>query len=744
MTWRETVVLSAVVNSGLGMGDGSLVCPKCATVLDRGGSELRCSGCEAIYPVKDGIPIFTERDEYWCNVDRETMHRVIADAVSSKDWLSAVERHIAYCAPHIVPFYRADAQFLLPIDSESRVLDAGSMWGGITVPLAQYCKEVYAVDKTWETLRFLDVRAEQLCLKNITPIVSGIHRLPFPDDHFDCIVLNGVLEWLGTEQDMVLEKHWDAKQAGYHRHEKTPGQMQLEGLRELHRVLKQDGAIYVASENRIGLQYYFGYPDDHVNVRFAGVLPRSFANFLTKKIRNTEYRTYTYSPKRLFELVQRAGFKNGKLYSAYPHYNTLSRLTPFSLFDRLGRLPREGDVPFSVSGRAKVYAFSQVWKLLPRALGKQVSPSLSLIATKDAVALKPARLLAMLAKAGLLEEGASEKNEVAVVNSRFGNGNPTNYLVYDRANAKPRYFCKIARQREDQTLQEEWEMMAYARRRMEGSARESSIPRSVYAGIVDGVPIQVTEFIEGRRAGNRTIDALRHIDRFTAESPPALRWGADRIKGFARDCWLRSIDSAVLEAVDWLADFQAATKIRVLDLGRDGPEWLERQWALIEANGIDVSGFENSRTALSERLRSLRGHEVPVCMQHGDFDVCNLYAARDRLVILDFEHAVKEGLATFDLANLIFNPLLLEWQDGRRKLTIPDYAASTSWAPYFRSWVRRYAERSGMSPEALSLLPVLGVIEQNAKRYPSHRNPSDYPMFGSDSLRDMHDWHLDL
>lgn len=721
-----------------------LVCLKCGAALTLRGSQMACGGCGAVYRVRDGIPIFTETDEYWCNVDRETMHRVIADAVSSEDWQGAVERHIAYCAPHIVPFYRADAQFLLPIDSGSRVLDAGSMWGGITVPLAQYCKEVYAVDKTWETLRFLAVRAQQLGLSNITPIVSGIHRLPFPDDHFDCIILNGVLEWLATEQDLVLEKHWDAKRARRHGYGKSPEQMQLEGLRELHRVLKRDGAIYIASENRIGLQYFFGYPDDHVNIRFASLLPRSLANFVTKRLRNSEYRTYTYSPKRLVRLVERAGFENNKLYSAYPHYNTLARLTPFSVFEMLGALPREGDVPFSTLGRAKVYAFSQIWKLLPRALGKHLSPSLSLIATKGAAAPRPARLFAMLLEAGLLEDGALGEHELAVVNSRFGTGNPTNYLVYDRAAARPRYFCKIARQKKDRTLQVESAMTALARRHMEGSARESSIPRNLFAGEVDGVSILVTEFVEGRRAGNRTMDALRRIDRFTEGRPPALRWCADRIKGFARNRWLDSIDGAVRDALDWLADFQAATQVGVFDLGRDGPEWLDGKWDLIAANGIDISGFESSRAALSERLRALKGCVIPICMQHGDFDVCNLYMARDRLVILDFEHAVEEGLATFDLANFIFSPLLLEWRDGRGDIAVSDYAAATRWASYYRSWLRRYAERSGMPLEVLEVLPALGVIEQNTKRYPSNRNPSDYPMYGRESLRSMHDWRLDL
>ena len=59
--------------------------------------------------------------------------------------------------------------------------------------------------------------------------------------------------------------------------------MQLNGLKELHRVLKDDGSIYIAIENRIGLQYLAGYPDDHVNIRFVSFLPRWLCRFFHKE-----------------------------------------------------------------------------------------------------------------------------------------------------------------------------------------------------------------------------------------------------------------------------------------------------------------------------------------------------------------------------------------------------------------------------------------------------------------------------
>ena len=239
----------------------SYVCLSCSAALMNHDDALICQGCQITYKIREGIPVFTQKDEYWCNVDRTKMQALIKDAEASGDWLAASQKHIPHYMRAYEKFYRADAQFIFPINSQSRVLDAGSMWGGLTVPVAQYCREVYAVDKTWETLRFMQVRALQMGIYNIIPTVASIHHLPFPDGYFDHIILNGVLEWLALDQDIVLDQHWDGRRKeGIHKHQLSPRAMQLAGLRELRRVLKQEGSIYIAIENRIGIQYFFWSP----------------------------------------------------------------------------------------------------------------------------------------------------------------------------------------------------------------------------------------------------------------------------------------------------------------------------------------------------------------------------------------------------------------------------------------------------------------------------------------------------
>ncbi len=58
-------------------------------------------------------------------------------------------------------------------------------------------------------------------------------RLPFPDASVDIVLLNGVLEWMGAAVINV-----------------SPARIQLEALKEIRRVLKPEGVIYIGIENR--------------------------------------------------------------------------------------------------------------------------------------------------------------------------------------------------------------------------------------------------------------------------------------------------------------------------------------------------------------------------------------------------------------------------------------------------------------------------------------------------------------
>ena len=549
---------------------------------------------------------------------------------------------------------------------------------------------------------------------------------------------------MGVDEEVVLERQWGGRWRGPRVYASTPEEMQLGALRELWRVVKPGGTLFLAIENRIGLQYFLGHPEDHVNVRFASIMTRRLASVLTRLVRNTDYRTYTYSPSRLASLVEQGNFRQVKLYSVYPHYNAIARMTPFALFDALGSTPLEGDAPYDLVPRIKVFALSQVWKLIPRRARKHLSPSLALVAAKGRDPLPAPRLLAALCETRLIEASLVADHDIVLTNNRFGDGHPVCCIVYQRGRSTPRYFCKVARRENEEALIQEAEHLAYAEARLGASALQDSIPSVCYAGQVDGITLQVTRYIDGQRVGNGVLDALRRIDRVTSPRGRTVRWFSDRLKAAARKRWLARVDEIIMNAINWLTDFQALTRTGSLRIADEGPAWLDHQVERIAANGVGMLGLEDGLRRLAGELGSCEDTELALCMQHGDFDVCNLFTTSDRLVVLDFEHAEREGLATFDLANLVFNPLLQEWRDNSRGLSIPDYASSTGWNDHLRRWVSHYGARCGLPKAAVALLPALGVVEQNGKRYGANREPHDYPMYGQQPLQQMLDWRLDL
>ena len=130
--------------------------------------------------MKSGVPVFVPESGYWSNVDQQLMQEAISETECGTNWRTVVDEKLEKYERHITPLFRGDIQYILPDLSEKRVLDAGSMWGGITVPLASRCKEIYAIDKTWESLKFLQLRARQDSIRNIKVAEASVHALLFP------------------------------------------------------------------------------------------------------------------------------------------------------------------------------------------------------------------------------------------------------------------------------------------------------------------------------------------------------------------------------------------------------------------------------------------------------------------------------------------------------------------------------------------------------------------------------------
>lgn len=712
--------------------DTSYICPEDRTSLVLEDSTLVCQLCKTSYEIDDGIPVFAEKRGYWSNVSQETMRRVIELSDSSGDWRTVLKDQIPECERHISPLFRGDIHTVLPISQNSIVLDAGSMWGGITLPLAQFCHTIYAVDQTWESLKYLEVRAKQESLNNIIPVESSIAKLPFESAKFDLVILNGVLEWLATEEDVVLERDWDNASTKVLSEIKgvNPELMQLAGLKELNRVLKDDGSIYIAIENRIGLQYLAGYPDDHVNIRFVSFLPRFLADFVTRKVKNHPYRTYLYSPNKLKKLVERAGFKHVELYSSYPHYNIISRLTPFTDFDSLGNLPLSGGAPLDTSGKIKVALFALVWGLVPNPIRKHLAPSISVIAGKNKSPI--AEMVNIFLSKNIINHA---NYSVILANNRFSDETPSNFLLKNKDQKSPELFCKVTRDRRTESLVHESSQLVSLNERLKDTSLFGSVPSVRFTGDVNGMELQVTEFedlIPGESGFLKGVLRALTGDKYTSGLRGQFRKLIERR-------WSTTTSRTIDDAMVWLARFNKNTSIRTI---KDTD-------SLVKMIRVELDNLSGNQLALGkdflQSLSDVNIGTVQLAGEHGDFDLCNVFRKKNKSIFLvDFEHMEEKALPFFDIGNILFSSLVQEWKDAGRSESLETFCTNRGWDDVLKKCLRTYAKESGVALEILEYLPGLVAIRQFTKVFPASRDPKDYPLYDTDVYSQMISWKLEL
>ncbi len=333
----------------------TFACPRCHTQFEIQGSGLRCEKCRHTFPVHNRIPDFSSRPHYWNLLNEERMD-VLLEIARDHGYRYAVEKILGPFAGHYLVGYvlddsRADFRTVLPLTQETAVLDLGAGWGAVSCGLAADCRSVTAVDTNAQTLAFIQIRAEQSGLRNvqvaqIDPLDDA--SLPFPDGSFDVAILNGVLEYVGEASTGL-----------------RPDEVQRRCLREIRRVVKPGGVLYVGIENRYGLLYFLG-TRDHSTLRFTSLLPRSLANLVTRLRLRKPYRTYTYTCRGYRELLKSAGFEDPSIYLAYPTYREPHFILPSDNEMALTYFVRRHAA--HIKSRLQRSIVRTVFRLLPRRL----------------------------------------------------------------------------------------------------------------------------------------------------------------------------------------------------------------------------------------------------------------------------------------------------------------------------------------------------------------------------------------
>ncbi|MFC1839032.1 class I SAM-dependent methyltransferase [Thermodesulfobacteriota bacterium] len=186
---------------------------------------------------------------------------------------------------HLSPIRRNILEWYNP-DKESRLLEIGAGCGALTGLFCEKVKEVVAVELSKRRAEIIAARNRDN--SNLEIIVGNLNEISF-NEKFDYITLIGVLEYSGkyTETD-------------------NPYRDFLIRVKEL---LKPEGTLIIAIENKFGLKYWAGAKEDH-NGRYF----ESIENFLN------DISVRTFGKSELEELLSQSGFKDTAFYYPMPDY----------------------------------------------------------------------------------------------------------------------------------------------------------------------------------------------------------------------------------------------------------------------------------------------------------------------------------------------------------------------------------------------------------------------------------------
>ena len=191
-----------------------------------------------------------------------------------------------------------------PFKKEASLLEIGAGCGALTGMLCEKVEKVTAIELSERRAKIIAARYPKA--HNLTIYAGRFEDVPLQEG-YDYVTLIGVLEYAGR----------------YAR--STDPYSDL--LRRARNSLKKDGKLILAIENKLGLKYWAGAPEDH-----SGLLFQSLEGYPDEK----GFRTF--GRQELIALLNGSGFRETEFLYPYPDYKMPDRLYS----DRF--LPRPGEM----------------------------------------------------------------------------------------------------------------------------------------------------------------------------------------------------------------------------------------------------------------------------------------------------------------------------------------------------------------------------------------------------------------
>lgn len=240
------------------------------------------------------------------NYEEEQFDKIIKE---KKDW--AILYHLSQVRQNIVNWF--------PLTKNQKVLEIGAGCGAITGTLARRAGQVDCVELSRK--RSLINANRNKKYDNITIKVGNFEEIePLLDNDYDVITLIGVWEYsaLYLNAENPFEKF----------------------LNLLKKHIKKNGKIIIAIENKFGLKYWAGSPEEHTGRYFDSIEGYNATQGIAR----------AFSKYELLDISNKSDFRKVKFYYPFPDYKF-----PQQIFSD-EYLPKEDDLICSLDS----YEFDRI------------------------------------------------------------------------------------------------------------------------------------------------------------------------------------------------------------------------------------------------------------------------------------------------------------------------------------------------------------------------------------------------